>query len=241
MRRRLRLLGTFLVAAGVLALVWTVVVWRWQDPFTALYTHWEQGKLSRSLERQFESYRAPRIPQSLAVAGEERVVARAALAYRRAARRGQAIGRIVVPRLGLDMAVVNGTDHDSLTKGPGHYLGSAMPGENRLVYIAGHRTTYLAPFSAIDHMRKGDRVTIRMPYATFVYAVTGHRIVRSDDLAVLRSPHHELLELQACHPRFFATHRYIVYALPVRVAPARGRPYDPRRAVAEAAADGASG
>jgi sortase (surface protein transpeptidase) len=69
-------------------------------------------------------------------------------------------------------------------------------------------------------------VTIEVPYATFVYSVTGYRVVPANDLAVLRSPHHELLELQACHPRFFATHRYIVYARLVRVEPRGGTPYD---------------
>jgi sortase A len=125
------------------------------------------------------------------------------------------------------MLLVNGTDEASLKKGPGRYLGDFMPGQGQLVYIAGHRTTYLAPFSHIDALRPGDEVTIEMPYATFVYRVTGHRIVVSTDLAVLKSPGHELLELQACHPRFFATHRYIAYALPVEVIPRGGRPYVP--------------
>ena len=229
MRRSLRVLGTVLIGAGLLGAAWTVTVWRWQDPFTALYTHWQQAKLSQSLDRQFAAYRPIRAQRGLAVAGEERTVAEEAARYRRSARRGQAIGRIVVPRLGLNMVLVNGTDHGSLEKGPGRYLGSTMPGENRLVYVAGHRTTYLAPFSAIDRMRKGDRITLRMPYGTFTYSVTGYRIVAAGDLAVLRSPRHELLEVQACHPRFFATHRYVVYALPVRVAPAGARPYDPRQ------------
>jgi LPXTG-site transpeptidase (sortase) family protein len=101
-----------------------------------------------------------------------------------------------------------------------------MPGENRLVYIAGHRTTYLAPFSHIDELRRGDKVSINVPYGTFVYSVTGHRIVPADDLSVLRSPYHERLELQACHPRFFASHRYIAYARLVRVEPRSGTPFD---------------
>ena len=100
-----------------------------------------------------------------------------------------------------------------------------MPGEGRLVYIAGHRTTFLAPFSHIERLRGGDSVTLRMPYATFVYRIGRHRIVAADDLSVLRSPRHELLELQACHPRFFATHRYIAYALPVKVVPQDGPAY----------------
>ena len=130
-----------------------------------------------------------------------------------------------MPRLGLNMVFVDGTDEDSLRKGPGRDLRSFMPGEGRLVYIAGHRTTFLAPFSHIERLKKGDSVRLQMPYATFVYRISGHRIVRADDLSVLRSPRHELLELQACHPRFFASHRYVAYALPVRVLPRDGPAY----------------
>src|SRR5438874_729889 len=82
-----------------------------------------------------------------------------------------------VPRMHLNMVLVDGTDHETLKKGPGRDLRTFMPGENRLVYIAGHRTTYLAPFSHIDALRKGDTVTIEVPYARFVYSVTGHRVV----------------------------------------------------------------
>jgi LPXTG-site transpeptidase (sortase) family protein len=131
------------------------------------------------------------------------------------------------------MVVVNGTDHDTLRKGPGRDLRTFMPGENRLIYIAGHRTTYLAPFSHIDSLRRGDRVTIEVPYGTFIYSVTRHRIVVATDLSVLRSPRHELLELQACHPRFFASHRYIAYARLIRVEPRGARPYELGAAAAQ--------
>jgi sortase A len=225
MGRAARVLGSLLLAAGVLGLAWTITVWRWQDPFTALYTHYEQAKLVRSLDRQITTYRVEHRRVESTVVREQRFVAAAAAADRRHAKVGQALGRIVVPRMGLNMVVVNGTDEETLKKGPGHYLGSALPGQGQLVYIAGHRTTYLAPFSKIDQLHKGDRVTIVMPYATFVYRVSGYRIVSAADLGVLRSPGHEVLELQACHPRFFATHRYIVDAklvslVPVGVTPA---------------------
>src|SRR5207253_10140358 len=105
--------------------------------------------------------------------------------YRRTLKVGQALGRIRVPRLGLNMVVVTGTDESSLEKGPGWYTGTRLPGEGQLVYIAGHRTTYLAPFAHIDSLRRGDSVTLELPYATFVYRVTGHKVVRSDDIAQL--------------------------------------------------------
>jgi sortase A len=224
MRRWVRFLGTFLIAAGVLTLAWALVVWQWQDPFTALYTTWRQHQLTSQYEKRSRAFQPP-IAQT-SVAAERRSIEREARRYRLRSKRGEAIGRIRVSRMGVNMILVNGTDHETLKKGPGRDLRTFMPGENRLVYIAGHRTTYLAPFSHIDRLRTGDRVTIEVPYATFVYSVTHHRIVKATDLSVLRSPRHELLELQACHPRFFASHRYIAYADLVRVEPRGAAPYD---------------
>jgi sortase A len=211
MRRATRIAGAVLIAAGMLTLAWALLVWRWQDPFTALYTHWQQNRLSASLAREFAAFRPTR-PTGRNLAALQRSLAVDARHFRRTARQGQAIGRIVIGRIGLRMVLVNGTDHETLKKGPGRDLRSYMPGEQRLVYIAGHRTTYLAPFSHIESIRPGDTIRLEMPYGTFLYRATGHRIVSANDLAVLRSPRHELLELQACHPRFFATHRYVVYA-----------------------------
>jgi sortase A len=224
MRKGLRFFGTALVVCGVGALVWAVVVWRWQDPFTALYTKIQQHRLARQYDHLVAGYHAPRL-QSASLAAVRRVIAREARRYRLATHQGQAIGRIVVPRLHLNMVLVDGTGESALEKGPGRDLRTYMPGEGRLVYIAGHRTTFLAPFSHIERLRPADRLSLRMPYATFVYRITGHRIVEADDLSVLRSPRHELLELQACHPRFFATHRYVAYAVPVKVLPEHGPAY----------------
>ena len=224
MRRPLRILGTLLIAAGVLTLAWAVLVWQWQDPFTALYTKWQQHRLTSQYDKRIQSFGGS--ISGASIAAERESVAGAAKRYRRSSKRGQALGRIRIPRMGINMVLVNGTDHDTLKKGPGRDERTFMPGENRLVYIAGHRTTYLAPFSHIDRLRTGDRVTIEVPYATFVYGVTRHRIVKATDLSVLRSPRHELLELQACHPRFFATHRYIAYARLLRVEPRGATPYE---------------
>jgi sortase A len=224
MRRWVRFTGTVLIALGVLTLLWALVVWQWQDPFTALYTTWRQHQLTSQYDKRVRAFDVPVARDS--VAGERRSVARQARRYRLGSKRGEAIGRIKVPRMGVNMILVNGTDHDTLKKGPGRDLRTFMPGENRLVYIAGHRTTYLAPFSHIDRLRTGDRVTLEVPYGIFVYAVTEHRIVKATDLSVLRSPRHERLELQACHPRFFATHRYIAYARLIRVEPRGAAPFD---------------
>lgn len=127
--------------------------------------------------------------------------------------------------MGVNMILVDGTDHASLRKGPGRDLRTYMPGQGELVYIAGHRTTYLAPFSSIEELRRGDSITLEVPYATFRYAVTGWTIVPADDVARLRSHGREVVTLQACHPRFFATKRYLVYGKPVSVQLPDGRTY----------------
>jgi sortase A len=229
-RRAARTLGTLMLVGGVAVLVWVVVVWQWQDPFTALYTTWKQHQLSQSYEQRARDYQPPRQVASIAkaqaatrdgvIAAEVRAEARQ---YRRDSRRGEAIGRLRVPRLGLNMVLVDGTDDSSLQKGPGLDRRTYMPGEGQLVYIAGHRTTYLAPFSHIERMRAGDPVTIELPYATFVYRVFRTQIVQADDMAALRSSGREIVKLQACHPRFFASHRYIVSARLVQIEP-RGKP-----------------
>lgn len=237
MRRIARISGIALAGVGVLTLAWVIVVWRWQDPFTGLYTRWEQHKLAEQLQHELATQPWPKFVAGESLSAEARAIERAAARFRRSATEGQAIGRIIIPRLGLNMVLVNGTDEASLRRGPGRDLRTYMPGQSRLVYIAGHRTTFLAPFSQIQEIQPGDRVTLEMPYATFVYRAFRHTVVPADDLAVLRSPRHELLALQACHPRFFATHRYLVYAHLAAVDPRQGPPV-PLRLLRAAAGGG---
>lgn len=220
-RRGLRIVGTVLTVVGVLLLIWVVVVWRWEDPFTALYTTWRQHQLSQSYDHRVQAFRPAHGQASASVTADE--IRAEARRYRLQSHRGQAIGRLHVPRLELNMVLVDGTDDGTLRKGPGLDRRTYMPGEGQLSYIAGHRTTYLAPFAHIERMRPGDPITIEVPYATFVYRVYKHRIVAADELSVLRSHGRSIVELQACHPRFFASHRYIVYGRLMRIDP-RGAP-----------------
>jgi len=223
--RGLRILSCVLVGAGVLLAAWVIVVWRWQDPFTALYTHWKQHELAHSYDHRFAAYKPRPVTRSESVAAEMHAIKRDARRYRLDSHRGQAIGRIRVPRLGLKMILVNGTDDSTLRKGPGRDLRTYMPGEGQLVYIAGHRTTYLAPFAHIEKIRLGDSVTLELPYGTFHYTVFRRRVVGADDLAVLHSHGREVVVLQACHPRFFASHRYLVYARLAEVRPRGARAF----------------
>ena len=215
MRRVARISGTLMIVTGIGALAWALTVWKWQDPFTAALNYLDQRELAESFDRRLEEGR----PAAAATVDVRTTLPRRAVAWRRSSKRGDAIARLRIPRLGLTQVVVNGTDSDSLKRGPGRYLGSAMPGEGELVYVAGHRTTYGAPFSQIDKLRKGDRVYVELPYGTFEYAITGHRIVASTETSVLESKGREQLVLQACHPRFFASQRYLAYAKPVKVTP----------------------
>jgi sortase A len=221
MRRTARVTGTLLIVAGVGALAWAVTVWQWQDPFTAAVNRLEQRELARDFDRRLEEGGLRLAADS--GNGLRQSLPRAAAAWRTASERGDAIARIRIPALGVDEIVVNGTDQGSLKRGPGRYLGSAMPGQGELVYIAGHRTTYGAAFSRIDRLHKGDRVELELPYATLEYEVTGTRIVAASETEVLQSKGREQLVLQACHPRFFASHRYLAYARPVRVKPRGSR------------------
>jgi sortase A len=222
LRRPVRIVGTLLLAAGVLTLAWVVVVWRWEDPFTAIQTYFSQKHLKTAYVQKsvtFQRTLPVRPARDPAIAWRE--ARTAANAYGKTLTTGGPVGRLKIGRLGLDIYVVQGTDHESLKKGPGHYVESALPGQGRLIYVAGHRTTYLAPFAHIDDIRVGDYMTLEVPYGTFEYRAVRHYVVASDDLAVLRNRGHEILRLQACHPRFFATHRYIVDAELIAFTPAR--------------------
>jgi len=215
MRHRL---GTLLLVIGVGVLAWAATVYFWKDPFTTAYTAYEQRRLASNLDEQFDSWRPNREPVSQSGEPTKRDdVSREAKRYRLASKDGDAIARIRIPRLDVNLVVVNGTSVSDLRRGPGRHLETYMPGEHELVYIAGHRTTYGAPFGDINELQPGDTITLELPYATIVYRVTRHRIVDDNDISVLESPHHEQLVLQACHPRFFASQRYLVYATPASV------------------------
>ena len=216
-----RILGTTLTVVGVLALVWGFTIWRWGDPVSALYTSWQQRQLATDYVHNQQEFlwtspkiaRAARLPEA-----DPRVVKLAARRFRRQLHAGEAIGRIRVPELGLNMILVAGTDTASLRSGPGWDERTYLPGEGQLVYIAGHRTTFKAPFAHIDRLKAGQRIELKLPYGDFVYRVTRSVIVPATDLGRLVSRGSEEVVLQACHPRFSARERYLVYARPVRTA-----------------------
>ncbi len=227
-----RRIGTLLLVIGLGVIAWSTTVYLWKDPFTTAYTAYEQRRLETALNREFESWTPAPKPkakprQCPQPATKPKPVRRADL--RREARRfrlasgeGDAVARIEIPRLGLEAVVVNGTGQGDLRRGPGRHLETFMPGERQLVYIAGHRTTYGAPFSDIDKLKNGDSISVELPYGSVEYRVTDHRVVDDNDLSVLETHGREELVLQACHPRFFASQRYLVFARPYSVEATSG-------------------
>jgi sortase A len=220
----IRKLGFAVLGVGVLLLAWAAVTAAWGDPVTSLYTRHEQRVLATRLDEVNEQWaphrRAVRTRPKPSVAARLRA---RALAYRSSLRQGGPVGRIVIPRLGLRMVVVEGTSKDDLEKGPGHYDAASgrttsLPGMGGVIAIAGHRTTFSHPFRRIDDLRPHDTIELQMPYGRFRYTVYHHKIVDYQDWSILRRRPYEKLVLTACHPLYSATHRYVVFARLTRSA-----------------------
>jgi sortase A len=223
MRRLARATGILLALGGALLLAWAIAVWQWQDPITLVVNKRYQSRLASAYEDRAREFppAAPRGEGRPTTGITQLTLARR---FRSGTETGEPIGRLIVPRMDLEVMVAFGTDTDTLKKGPGLHPSTGLPGQKFLTYIAGHRTTYGAPFSDIDTLRPGDRITFELPYGTYRYVVTDHEIVPGDQIDVLKGRGREELALQACWPRFFASHRYIAYAKLVSVGPATPHP-----------------
>jgi sortase A len=116
--------------------------------------------------------------------------------------------------------VVEGTDADNLRKGPGHYPETPLPGQRGTVAVAGHRTTYGAPFRNLNDLKPGERIVFELPYGTFVYRVDKTQIVDDSALWVTRPVGHPQLVLTACHPLYSAAQRIVAFARLVDRRPA---------------------
>ena len=125
---------------------------------------------------------------------------------------GSVIGTIAIPKIGLNMAFIQGTSEADLIEGPGHYRGTALPGQSGNVSIAGHRTTYGAPFYNLDELAPGDKVILTTHAGQFTYSVTGSTVVSPSNTSVLATTAEPTLTLTTCNPRFSATTRLVVTA-----------------------------
>jgi sortase A len=125
---------------------------------------------------------------------------------------GEPTARLRIPAIGVDKIVVEGVALPDLKKGPGHYPESPLPGQEGNAAIAGHRTTYGAPFNRIDELVPGDEVTVETVQGEFTYVVTEQLIVSPTQVDVLEDKGDNRLTLTACHPKYSARERIVVVA-----------------------------
>jgi sortase A len=222
MRGLLRWLSTVLMLAGVLLIADAIVAVTWQEPVSAFLAQRSQDRLAGELEELAAAEPTPLELRALRdLPDERRRLAYLADRTRERVGPGEAIGRIVLPSLDADFVMVDGVAPDDLRRGPGLYDDTEMPGQGGTVGVAGHRTTYGAPFRDVDDLERGDLVRLEMPYGVFTYEVEETRIVEPTDLSVIDDVGYERVVLTACHPLYSAAERIVVFARLVETRPAR--------------------
>ena len=134
---------------------------------------------------------------------------------------GEAMAQLTIPVLNLSKTVVSGVGVEALRKGPGHYSYTPLPGMPGNSAIAGHRTTWGAPFGDINKLEPGDEILIQTVQGSFTYRVVeqmggrGHFIISPYRLDVLDQnfdTYPNRLTLISCHPKLTARQRIIVVA-----------------------------
>lgn len=196
-----------LIAIGLVIGLEILLTMTWSEPVTNLKAYLDQRDAKDRLEM---------VEQEFADAGADAADPRAgARRLARTSSGGDPIGRIKIPAIGLEYVVVEGTGTLDLERGVGHYPGTDLPGQGGTVAIAGHRTTYGAPFRRIDELGRGDRIILELPYGSFTYRYEDTEIVRPDQTEVVDDLGSERLVLTACHPVFSAAERIVVSAVPL--------------------------
>ena len=200
------------VAVGVLLLSFVA----YQLWGTALYEHHAQDQLRNELQQKFRPP-ATTVPTSQPGAPATTTttpVARDLVAPNAPAPKvGSPIGLLTIPRIGMNaVAIVEGTDENQLQEGPGHYLGTPLPGEAGNAAIAGHRTTYGAPFYNLNELQAGDPITVQTSQGTFTYQVVNSHVVLPSNTAVLDASTGPELTLTTCNPRYSSSTRLVVTA-----------------------------
>jgi sortase A len=216
-RQRLgRRIASLLLIAGGLTLAF---------PFwSAAYTRYQQGHLSSDYRRASAAFAVGEQRQASALALLHTPQMRArhlAGLFARGLKPGDPIGRLVIPRLHMDRVVVQGSrgagslspgsDTAYLRGGPVHYGVTPLPGAGEPFAVAGHRTTYSAPFYSLNELRRGDRIVVDTPYGRFVYRVARLTTVLPSNVGVLYDRGYGLV-LTTCTPPYSASHRLVVWA-----------------------------
>lgn len=123
---------------------------------------------------------------------------------------GEPIGQIVIPSIGMDVIMVEGTGKGDLREGPGHWPETPFPGQGGNFVVSGHRTTYGAPFLRLNKVQVGDEIDVLLPYAIARYTVTRVIIVYPDEVQEVAQLGREQVSLAACHPIYSAKQRIVV-------------------------------
>ena len=227
MRRALHILSTALITAGIVILVDVATTLLWQEPLSTVYGSIQQGRAEDSLDELERSFFArddveplQRDSSGQLSAAQRKQLEELARIFAEEADTGEGVGRLEIPSIEVESVIVEGTDTATLQKGPGRYPETAFPGQGRTIGIAGHRTTYGAPFNEINEIADGDEIIVEMPYATFTYVVQKHEIVEPSQVEIVRDVGYERLVLTACHPLYSAAQRWAVFAKLADVAPA---------------------
>lgn len=215
------MLSVALILAGALVLIDAGVTLVWQEPITALYAKFKQDHLHSALAKVERL--APSTVERHALAQlptETQRIELLAREFERHTKNGSPVGVIHIPKIDANYVFVKGTGTSELETGPGTYAATRFPGIPGTTLIAGHRTTYLAPFHNIDELHRGDVIYLDMPYAHFAYTVTGQRVVYPSDVrAATAEVGYSRLVLSACTPLFSAEKRLLVYARLNRTVP----------------------
>jgi sortase A len=211
MHRVLTIISTALITAGVVVLADVGMTLAWEEPVSSIYGSIQQQRAEGQLDDLEQEFLDRPLPDVEGLTGVK-AARKLANAFEDDLDTGKGIGRIEASGMNLDAVVVEGTDTGTLQKGPGRYPETALPGQGKTIGIAGHRTTYLAPFREIDEIEEGEEIVVEMPYGTFTYDVTKTEIVEPSEVEVVNNVGHEQLVLTACHPEYSAAERYVVFA-----------------------------
>jgi sortase A len=209
--RAWRWLSGLLILAGLALAGDVVATLVWQEPVTAVIATVRRADINQRWARRVPLNRADRAELNSIRGMDSRL---AFLAAHEAATvpAGAALGTLAIPAIGARYEFIQGTTSSSLALGPGHYAGTDLPGEGGTVAIAGHRTTYLAPFREINQLKAGDVIKVFMPYGAFTYLVQSSQIVAPDDWAIIHPRGDDRLVLSSCNPLFSAAQRIAVFA-----------------------------
>ncbi len=121
-------------------------------------------------------------------------------------------GRLRIPKLDIDVIVLEGTDRSTLTRGPGHIIDTSWPREGNNTAISGHRTTFGAPFASLHELEEGDRIHLTTRYGSYTYVMRGSAVVRPTDVYVIGQEYKNRLTLTTCDPPGSAARRLAVWA-----------------------------